>query len=98
MLLELPPKFGRKYSDIKMESQRKVFAFKLNKLEFETIRNLFIHYNWDFDNALLSENKNLKQLELIQAVQEVHFRKPCQALQVMLLLLMMMRDKIVCLF
>ena len=60
MFLELPPKIGRKYSDIKMESQRKVFAFKLNELEFETIRNLFIHYDWDFDNALLSENKTFE--------------------------------------
>ena len=38
-----------------MESPKKVFAFRLN--EFETIRNLFIHYDWDFDAALIGENK-----------------------------------------
>ena len=60
MFLELPPNSGRKYSDIKMNGQKKVFAFKLNELEFETIRNLFIHYDWDFDNALLAENKTFE--------------------------------------
>ena len=63
MFLELPPNFGRKYSDIKMNGQKKVFAFKLNELEFGTIRNLFIHYDWDFDNALLAENKTFEAAE-----------------------------------
>ena len=63
MFLELPPNFGRKYSDIKMNGQKKVFAFKLNELEFETIKNLFIHYDWDFDNALLAENKTFEAAE-----------------------------------
>lgn len=36
----------------------KYFTFKLNSLQFETIRNLFIHYDWNFDECIIGERKS----------------------------------------
>lgn len=35
----------------------KYFTFKLNSLQFETIWNLFNHYDWNFDDCIVGEKK-----------------------------------------
>ena len=43
------------------EEQVKYFTLKLNYLQFETVRNLFNHSGWDFEECLVGPNKFLKQ-------------------------------------
>ena len=43
----------------------KYFTFKLNSLQFETIRNLFIHYDWDFDECIVGEKKSFDSVSNI---------------------------------
>ena len=44
------------FSKVTMED-KKYFTLKLNRLQFETIRNLFTHYDWDFDECIVGEKK-----------------------------------------
>ena len=36
----------------------KYFTLKLNYLQFETVRDLFNHSGWDFENCLIGPNKS----------------------------------------
>lgn len=42
----------------------KYFTFKLNSLQFETIRNLFSHYDWNFEECIIGEKKTFDTMTL----------------------------------
>lgn len=52
-----------------MESQKKSFTLELDELQFETIRQLFSHSNWDFDNAIVGDNKTFQSEEESEQLQ-----------------------------
>ena len=41
----------------------KYCTLKLNSLQFETIRNLFTHYDWDFDECIIGEKKSFESVQ-----------------------------------
>lgn len=54
---------------VRMESQKKRFTLELDELQFETIRQLFSHSNWDFDNAIVGDNKLFQSEEESEQLQ-----------------------------
>ena len=57
----------------------KYFTFKLNSLQFETIKHLFNHYGWDFDDSVVGEKKSFDLVA--NYVNEQHLQMENQSLQ-----------------
>ena len=57
----------------------KYFTFKLNSLQFETIKHLFNHYGWDFDDSVIGEKKSFDTVA--NYANEQHLQMENQSLQ-----------------
>ena len=51
------------------EEQVKYFTLKLNYLQFETVRNLFNHSGWDFEECLVGPNKSFEASPSNESIQ-----------------------------
>ena len=57
----------------------KYFTFKLNSLQFDTIKHLFNHYGWDLDDSVAGEKKSF---DIVASyVNEQHLQMENQSLQ-----------------
>ncbi len=54
----------------------KQFTFKLNEVQFETIRNVFNHNNWEFEDCVVGPNKCFDHDEVIEKIVQVTTTEP----------------------
>ena len=58
------------------EEPVKYFTLKLNYLQFETVRNLFIHSGWDFEDCVIGPNKSFETNVTNDTLQENEISEP----------------------
>lgn len=54
----------------------KYFTLKLNYLQFETVRNLFNHSGWDFEDCVVGPNKSFETIASNENLQENVMSEP----------------------
>ena len=62
--------------EIMAEETVKYFTLKLNHLQFETVRNLFNHSGWDFEDCVVGPNKSFETNVTNENLQENAISKP----------------------
>ena len=61
--------------EIMVEETVKYFTLKLNYLQFETVRNLFNHSGWDFEDCVavqINLLKQMRQMKIYKKMQSVN--------------------------
>ena len=62
--------------EIMAEETVKYFTLKLNYLQFETVRNLFNHLGWDFEDCVVGPNKSFETNVTNENLQENAIGEP----------------------